>query len=304
MDEEQPLPASPNPKLNMSAAGEQPAVSDECFVKPCSSKATSVIRLATQKLIKSPTSTTASASTDNDVRSPAKTPYNRQVKKLVIKLKKPFVPVIEEEANLHPPETSENCVEIVKKEQTINETNRNNVNNLLDDIDHQNGDDVVILECSEDVPFSPLRQSYTPLPTNDLLQGQVAQTDKQADQEPHNRNASIKTKSEEAIQIVDVRSILDRPSTSTSDEDDERATVSAFETKCAEKRLKHEANCSKYKNELVIFQINSTNEIEGKPQLLLLNSFDLIRFANSFTFFVFEKQNMRRSKRLQRLAIN
>lgn len=267
MDEELPLPASPNPNLNMNVAGEQLAVSDECFVKPCSSKATSVIRLATQKLIKSPTSasTSASASTDNDVRSPAKSPYNRQVKKLVVKLKKPFVPVIEEEANLHPPESSENCVEIVKKEQTIDEPNRNNVNNLLNDIDHQNDDDVVILECSEDVPFSPLRQSYTPLPTNNLLQGQVEHTNQQADEEPHDRNASIETKSEETIQIVDVRSISDRQSTSISDDDEERATARTSETqKNAGKRLKHEAKCSKYKNELVIFQINSTEEIEGK----------------------------------------
>lgn len=269
MDEDQSLPASPNSNLTMSAAAEQPAVSDECFVKPCSSKATSVIRMATQKLIKSPisnsTSASALASMDNDVRSPVKSPYNRQVKKLVVKLKKPFVPVIEEEANLHPPEISENCVEIVKKEQTIDESNRNNVNNLHDDIDdHQDGDDVVILECSEDVPFSPLRQSYTPLPTNNLLQGQLDPTDQQTNQELHNRNASVETKSEETIQIVDVRSILDRPSVSTSDDDEERATISASETKSAEKRLKQEAKCSKDKNELVIFHIDSTGEIEGK----------------------------------------
>lgn len=67
--------------------------SDECFVKPCSSKATSVIRLASQK---SPKPLQSSADTAR--------PANRQsVKKLVVKLKKPFVPVIEEEANLHPP---------------------------------------------------------------------------------------------------------------------------------------------------------------------------------------------------------
>lgn len=267
MDEEQPLSASPNPNLNMIAATEQPAVSDECFVKPCSSKATSVIRLATQKLIKSPTSvpTSASASTDNDERPPAKSSYNRPVKKLIVKLKKPFIPVIEEEANLHPPETSENCVEIVKKEQTIDESNRNNVNNLLDEIDPQNGDDVVILECSEDVPFSPLRQSYTPLPTN---------TDQQADQEPPNKNASIESKSEETIQIVDVRSISDRPSTLTSDDNEECATVSASLTKSAEKRLKQEVKCFKEKSELAIFQINSAKEIEGRAKLLL-KSFNL-----------------------------
>lgn len=68
--------------------------SDECFVKPCSSKATSVIRLASQKSPKP-----SSSSSSENVR-----PSNRQsVKKLVVKLKKPFVPVIEEEANLHPP---------------------------------------------------------------------------------------------------------------------------------------------------------------------------------------------------------
>lgn len=70
--------------------------SDECFVKPCSSKATSVIRLASQK---SPKPSSSSSSSFENVR-----PNNRQsVKKLVVKLKKPFVPVIEEEANLHPP---------------------------------------------------------------------------------------------------------------------------------------------------------------------------------------------------------
>lgn len=68
--------------------------SDECFVKPCSSKATSVIRLASQK---SPKPSSSSSAENNR-------PTNRQsVKKLVVKLKKPFVPVIEEEANLHPP---------------------------------------------------------------------------------------------------------------------------------------------------------------------------------------------------------
>lgn len=80
-------------------------LSDECFVKPCSSKATSVIRLASQKSPKPSSSTspsssaTSSTSTAENIR-----PANRQsVKKLVVKLKKPFVPVIEEEANLHPP---------------------------------------------------------------------------------------------------------------------------------------------------------------------------------------------------------
>lgn len=80
--------------------------SDECFIKPCSSKATSVIRLACQKSPKPSTSSSPLSS----LIAPSQTkgenirPTNRQsVKKLVLKLKKPFVPVIEEEANLHPP---------------------------------------------------------------------------------------------------------------------------------------------------------------------------------------------------------
>lgn len=87
--------------------------SDECFIKPCSSKATSVIRLACQK---SPKPSTSSLPTAVNVSSTSQTkgesirPNNRQsVKKLVLKLKKPFVPVIEEEANLHPPGECKTC---------------------------------------------------------------------------------------------------------------------------------------------------------------------------------------------------
>lgn len=38
-------------------------------------------------------------------------------------------------------------------------------NNAFDGINNKNENEV-LLECSEDVPFSPLRQSYTPLPVN------------------------------------------------------------------------------------------------------------------------------------------
>lgn len=84
--------------------------SDECFVKPCSSKATSVIRLASQKSPKPSSSSSASSTNASSIAS-TPTPINivrpagnrQSVKKLVVKLKKPFVPVIEEEANLHPP---------------------------------------------------------------------------------------------------------------------------------------------------------------------------------------------------------
>lgn len=78
--------------------------SDECFIKPCSSKATSVIRLACQKSPKVQASSSPSSSPTSQTKSDNIRLTNRQtVKKLVLKLKKPFVPVIEEEANLHPP---------------------------------------------------------------------------------------------------------------------------------------------------------------------------------------------------------
>lgn len=41
----------------------------------------------------------------------------------------------------------------------------NRANNTFDGINNKNENEV-LLECSEDVPFSPLRQSYTPLPVN------------------------------------------------------------------------------------------------------------------------------------------
>lgn len=219
--------------------------SDECFVKPCSSKATSVIRLATQKLIK-PTTSTA----ENGVRQTIKPPYNRQVKKLIVKLKKPFVPVIEEEANLHPPETSDSITEIIKQEQVTDEPNRSIANNSLEDI-NQNGD-VVILECSEDVPFSPLRQSYTPIPATQQFGDPL--------NDVQNANSIIESNADNNLQIVDVRSILDRPSTSKDSDEHENK----FNAERTEKRLKQELKCTKDANGLVIFTLNPTDKIEGK----------------------------------------
>lgn len=119
----------------------------------CSSKATSVIRMASQAASQD-TKPTLRASIAN-----VKIPYNRPPKKLVVKLKKPFVPVIEEEANLHPPENRSNATTVpfnanvnVESASSRQDTKDMGVSN------NQNS----MLECSEDVPYSPIRQSYTP----------------------------------------------------------------------------------------------------------------------------------------------
>lgn len=123
----------------------------------CSSKATSVIRMASQA---------ASLDTKSSPRtstSNVKLPYNRPPKKLVVKLKKPFVPVIEEEANLHPPENKTDLMTA-----TCNALNVESVSSKHKKIDTGVSDKQnVLLECSEDIPYSPIRQSYTPqLPFN------------------------------------------------------------------------------------------------------------------------------------------
>lgn len=135
---------------------------EQSFAKPCSSKATSVIRLASQKPIKS------TSPIENGLRITPKTSYNRPPKKLIVKLKKPFVPVIEEEANLHAPESLTDPIDSNKVK--IERTNRNDavtVNNLFEVVNKNENE--FILECCEDVPFSPLRQSHTPLPVNPQL---------------------------------------------------------------------------------------------------------------------------------------
>lgn len=94
--------------------------SDECFIKPCSSKATSVIRLACQKTPKPSTSASSTplsslTSTSQTKGESTRSTTRQSVKKLVLKLKKPFVPVIEEEANLHPPGKSSSLYASVEK---------------------------------------------------------------------------------------------------------------------------------------------------------------------------------------------
>lgn len=122
----------------------------------CSSKATSVIRMASQ-------------ATPNDIKTALKTstanvkiPYNRPPKKIVVKLKKPFVPVIEEEANLHPPENRTKS-SAASFNTNIESVSAKHVNKYMGVSDDQS----LLPECSSDDPHSPIRQSYTPkLPFN------------------------------------------------------------------------------------------------------------------------------------------
>lgn len=123
----------------------------------CSSKATSVIRMASQ---------TAPYDIKNSTAS-VKVPYNRPPKKLVVKLKKPFVPVIGEEANLHPPENRTNSTSSAFNTNNAIETvpAKNNVRNV-----RTSENSNLMLEGSEDVPYSPIRQSYTPQLPFDMSQ--------------------------------------------------------------------------------------------------------------------------------------
>lgn len=129
----------------------------------CASKATSVIRLATQKT----QSKLESAQRTLLMQKPI---HNRAPKKLVVKLKKPFVPVIEEEANLHPPEhtnepiASNSGAFTVKTEPKAGNGDASADSVVKAEPSATKHDLDLTLECSEDVPFSPLRQSYTPLP--------------------------------------------------------------------------------------------------------------------------------------------
>lgn len=104
---------------------------------------TSVIRLASPKKPPPP------PITETNIRPLLKTPFSKQPKKIVVKFKKPFVPVVEEDANLQPPEkitiSSDNapakCVESISSDPTSSKIDEH--------IDH---------------PFSPLRQTFTPPP--------------------------------------------------------------------------------------------------------------------------------------------
>lgn len=147
--------------MQASCSNPMPSASNASISKPCSSKATSVIRLASPKSMCSPNHPTEVT----QPRSMIKQLYNKPPKKLVVKLKKPFVPVIGEEANLHPPEMSADQTEKTVKIEKLSKDDEyvpNNIQNhsIHDLTKHED------LECSEEVPFSPLRQSYTPVPVN------------------------------------------------------------------------------------------------------------------------------------------
>lgn len=146
--------------------------------KPCSSKATSVIRLASPNK-------SAQAFEPPVPRPMIKVPFNKLPKKLIVKLKRPFVPVIEEEANLHPPEPSEPLKTMIKQEDTNKSSS-----NAEPKPHFSKKTDGQILECSEDVPFSPLRQSYTPLPPEEQVQFEITELGEEDDTDGEQWNSA------------------------------------------------------------------------------------------------------------------
>lgn len=102
---------------------------------------TSVIRLASPKK--------PALIPETNIRPLLKAPFSKQPKKIVVKFKKPFVPVVEEDANLQPPEKinlspEDTLTKTVESDQTTSK-----IDEPVDQSNH---------------PFSPLRQTYTPPP--------------------------------------------------------------------------------------------------------------------------------------------
>lgn len=228
------------------------SINDECFVKPCSSKATSVIRLASQKLPKS----TAS---ENIIRATIKTPYNRQVKKLIVKLKKPFVPVIEEEANLHPPETVTEAIgKTIKQEQIIETSPNQSANNSLIDLNQSQNENDMLLECSEDVPFSPLRQSYTPIPFNQQNIDNIEMDDISI--VPND----VECNDEHDFHIVEVKTLNDHiPSATSNDKIQSKKQKTSNHNERTDKVAKSDAKTSSSNDSVVIFTISTTDSENG-----------------------------------------
>lgn len=227
------------------------SINDECFVKPCSSKATSVIRLASQKLPKS---------TASENRAAIKTPYNRQVKKLIVKLKKPFVPVIEEEANLHPPETATEAIdETIKQEQVIETSPNQSANNSFIDLNQSQNENDLLLECSEDVPFSPLRQSYTPIPINQQNIDNIELDDISIVSNDAESNG------EHDLHIVEVKTLNDHiPSATSNDKIQSKKQKTSNHNERTDKVAKSDARTSSSNDsDVVIFTISTTDSENG-----------------------------------------
>lgn len=121
------------------------------IVAPSTSRgATSVIRLASPKK-------KAMFAEIVSTRPLVKAPFVKTPKKLVVKFKKPFVPVVEEEANLQPPDILPPSIEHDRSEPQCSSDDANEAI-VVDDIDPKD-----TLSCAEDFPFSPFRRSFTPV---------------------------------------------------------------------------------------------------------------------------------------------
>lgn len=121
------------------------------------------------------------------------------------------------------------------------------VNNSFDGMNKNENE--VLLECSEDVPFSPLRQSYTPLPMNQF-NGNETDEIITADEIPSSRHNSNYAGNE--LHIIDIKlneqGMLD--DANDDDDDDEQPT-------------NDDVNMSISKENVVLFTINAANN-DGK----------------------------------------
>lgn len=121
-------------------------------------------------------------------------------------------------------------------------------NNLFDGISkHENE---VLLECSEDVPFSPLRQSYTPLPVNHT---NLNDSDELIIPDDCTRNFLNETNPE--VHLIDVK--LNKHTLLNANNFEEQP--------------ENDVNASANKDNLALFQIDEINDGESMGQFLNKN---------------------------------
>lgn len=122
------------------------------------------------------------------------------------------------------------------------------VNNTFEGINKNENE--VLLECSEDVPFSPLRQSYTPLPMNQLNGNDEDCCDEDDLITPDCIPSARNYVSENELHIIDIKLNNHQMMLDAHDDDDQPADEN------------ENVNMSIDKDDVVLFTINTTNDGE------------------------------------------
>lgn len=161
----------------------------------------------------------SSLESSSSSRTLLKKPFIKAPKKLVVKFKKPFVPIIEEEANLQPPIDVNVRVTIASSEMKIEPTDLIPMESdePIVDTNHFDNDQTAprqAFDCLENVPFSPLRESYTPT----ICYSSPVRDEAAANQQPHKTNSMELSSNVEFEYIPLVLELKNEPGVQTSAE--------------------------------------------------------------------------------------